>query len=455
MSLWTKISATVAIGNALLLVGSGPLAPPSAHAGSFFRNQAVGGISIDVDGVVGQPNIEARVFLRERMLASVKPTPGQMAQATELRKISLRRLEAAVADVLNGNAGDLPDELKYLAGIQRIRFVFVYPEQNDVVLAGPGEGWKVDEYGHVVGVTTGRPVIHIDDLLVSLRSAAAARQGGITCSIDPTTEGLRAVQAFLRKQHQFQPGVIPRIENILGPQNVTVRGIPTDSHFARVLVACDYRMKRIAMNLEPSPVKDLPGFLDLIKSRRGGPNTMTPRWWLACNYEPLTRSEDGMAWELRGPGVKAMTEQDFLTADGSLQHTGKADPVAQQWADLMTQRYEDLADVDLVFGQLRNLMDLCVIGALIQREQLLEKADCPLPLLTRPDSELMTEAWIAAKTVATQCSFVKKRRNYVITASGGVRISSWRVIERTRTGAEVGRTRQRATAPAQSAWWWN
>ena len=84
------------------------------------------------------------------------------------------------------NNKPIPDAVKYLAGLQRIRYVFVYPEQKDIVLVGPGEGWKVDAKGNVVGVTTGRPVMLLDDLLVALRTAQAAAQGGITCSIDPT-----------------------------------------------------------------------------------------------------------------------------------------------------------------------------------------------------------------------------------------------------------------------------
>ena len=106
-----------------------------------------------------------------------------------MRKISLRRLEAAIDDCAKNNK-PLPDAIKYLAGLQHIRYVFVYPEQKDIVLVGPGEGWKVDARGNVVGVTTGRPVMLLDDLLVALRTAKAAAQGGITCSIDPTTEGL-------------------------------------------------------------------------------------------------------------------------------------------------------------------------------------------------------------------------------------------------------------------------
>ena len=109
-----------------------------------------------------------------------------------MRKISLRALEAACQHFLTENSGKLPDEIKYLGGLQRIQYVFVYPEQNDIVLAGPAEGWKIDEAGNVVGVTTGRPVLQLDDLLVALRTVSSARQGAISCSINPTAEGMRS-----------------------------------------------------------------------------------------------------------------------------------------------------------------------------------------------------------------------------------------------------------------------
>ena len=41
---------------------------------------------------------------------------------------------------------------RFLGGLQRIEYVLVYPDRQDIVLAGPGEGWMVDEMGTVVGV---------------------------------------------------------------------------------------------------------------------------------------------------------------------------------------------------------------------------------------------------------------------------------------------------------------
>ena len=68
----------------------------------------------------------------------------------------------------------VPGEVRYMAGLQRIEYVLALPESNDIVLAGPAEGWKIDPLGNVVGATTGRAVLNdgrpdrrIEDVLQS------------------------------------------------------------------------------------------------------------------------------------------------------------------------------------------------------------------------------------------------------------------------------------------------
>ena len=75
--------------------------------------------------------------------------------------------------------------------------MFVYPEQKDIVLVGFGEGWRIDARGNVVGVTTGKPVLLLDDLLTALRTAATSARAGISCSIDPTPEGIQQLRAHV------------------------------------------------------------------------------------------------------------------------------------------------------------------------------------------------------------------------------------------------------------------
>jgi hypothetical protein len=370
-------------------------------------------------------------------------------------------LQDAWEDALRNNGGSLPDEVRFLAGLQRIEYVFVYPEENDIVLAGPGEGWKVRDDATVVGVTTGRPVIQLEDLLVAFQTVDAARQGGITCSIDPTEEGIRRLNALLAQHRRsgapVNPAALePAMKEAFGPQQVTLQGVPADTHFARILVAADYRMKRYAMKIEDAPVRGLPSYLDLIRNAPTSVQQATPRWWLATNYESVAQSDDGLAWQLRGPGVKTLTEDSLIQADGTVVHTGRTSEPAQRWAEAFTEHYDELSRIDPVFGQLRNLMDMCVVAALIHRNDLLNQAGLSLALLTgTPSQQLTNEQWHAPKTVAPHCSFIRGRRGWVVTASGGVQIDSWHVAANTSVEDQVAEVRSQAARPAGDAWWWN
>lgn len=429
-------------------------APLGVYAG--LRQSAVGGVSIDVAGVVSEPRVDGKERLLNELRKTVKSAPGEMKFPTEIRKISLKGLLAAVEEAYRNNLGQLPDEVQFLAGLQRIEYVLVYPELNDIVLAGPGEGWTIDENANVVGISTGRPVLRFDDLLVAFRTVESARTEGISCSIDPTEIGLRNLKKVLGqiKSSRTDPRAAEvQMRNAFGPQNVTFTGIPATSHFARVLVTADYRMKRIAMQLEKSPVRKLKSYVELIEGSRNVGRT-NPRWWLACDYEPVAKSEDGLVWQIRGPGVKAMTEDEIVSDDGKRTATGKTSPAATKWAEMMTANYEELSGEDKVFADLRNLMDMCVVAAIIERHGLRDIAGCQLELLYDTKNDVEIQQWNAAKTIAPQFSFIKSRSGLIVTASGGVQVESWEAADNTEVVASVSKIHAPAKGKTTS-WWWN
>jgi Protein of unknown function (DUF1598) len=438
-----------------LVLATGPIAHGQNNINGFGFGNRVGGVSIDAAGMVTPPEKSARIPMRDALRKLHVTPPAELNERTEMRMISLRQLEQAVSEAKQSTAEMLPDDLRFLAGIQRIQYVLIYPEEHDIVLAGPGEGWKVDDEGNVVGVTTGRPVLRLEDLLVALRSVDQARQGGISCSIDPTPEGRQRLDAVLAKGGTYSSGLVDKIRLALGKQQITVTGVPTDSHLARVLVSSDYHMKRIAMKLEPSQLRELPSFIDMLKHDNTPLDNMMPRWWMACDYEPLGRSDDGLAFELRGRGVKCLTEEEVVDDQGKVSGTGTVNPAAQKWADLMTAHYGELSTKEAVFGELRNVMDMCVVAALIAKEQLQAKADCQLPTLMGASGSLAVARMNAPKAVETLCSSIKRGQEYVVTASGGVSIASWQVANKTELSPGVAQARQKARPAATSgqAWW--
>lgn len=430
--------------------------PSAAWAFGYFR-QSVGGIFIDPRGVVSNAKKDQIGELRALRLEDFAPVGGDLNQPAELRKVSLRLLDETISECLREDK-PLPDEVKYLAGLQRVEYIFVYPEKNDIVLAGYGEGWQVDRRGNLVGVNTGRPVLLLDDLLVALRTARQAARGGITCSIDPTKEGLARLQAATPNLALLGPNpklVAKKIEQELGPQTVTFSGVPPFSHFARVLLAADFRMKRLAMAFEPSPVRGLPSYLHMLKgNKKAALQNLLPRWWLTTDYEPLLTDGEGLAWRLRGPGVKAMTEDDFVDVQGNRHHTGKASPQAQKWADAMTERYDELSVKEPIFGELRNCMDLAVVSALILKERLDAKAGLSLSVLLDADA-LPSNEYMTPKQVDTQASFIETHSNYIISASGGVAVDSWGAIKASETSDALTPIRQSVAGSREKTWWWN
>jgi hypothetical protein len=413
----------------------------------------VGGVAIDTSGVVTMADKGNRVLVRDALRKMHAAPAAALNGATEMRMVSLKKLDEAIVASGKTIAEQLPDDIRFLAGIQRIQYVLVYPEENDIVIAGPGEGWKVDEEGNIVGVTTGRPVLRLEDLLVAFRTVDNARQGGISCSIDPTPEGRQRLENLSANHRGSGAPSMVAMRKALGPQQITLTGIPTDSHLARILVSSDYHMKRLGMNLDNSPVKGLPSFLDMLKRDSSG-DYPTPRWWLECDYEPLGRSEDGLGFEIRGRGVKCMAEDEIIDAQGNATGKGTASGAAQRWADLMTAHYDELSTKDAAFGELRNVMDMCVVAALIAKEQLLIKANCQLPTLWGAQSKLGVQSMNTPKEVESLCSSVK-RGDSVVVMSGGVQIGSWQVADKMETRPAVVQARAKAKNTGASSIWWN
>ncbi|MBX9788301.1 MAG: DUF1598 domain-containing protein [Pirellulales bacterium] len=438
----------------LVLVGA--LREP-ARAQQFPRvaSGGVGGVAINARGILSRADVELSGELREHYAAALARLPADLNKHTPLRKVSLKRLDAEVARSRAAGA-DLPEEVQFLAGLQDVRYVLIYPDQQDIVLVGYGEAWRLDDRGTFVGVSTGRPVLWLDDLVVALRTARDVQADGISCSIDPSAAGMTRLQQFLASSGELLASdpnaAIIEIEESLGPQRVTVAGVPATSHFARVMVAADFRMKCLAMNFEPSPVKGLGSYLHLASGR----GSMMPRWWLEPDYDAILRTADNLAWEIRGARVKTVTEDSSVDDSGQRTSSGRASPDAQRWADQFTRRYDDVSRHIPVFAELSNLMDLAVVAALLTKEDFTAKANCPLLALTGADGLPPLEL-PAARQVDSRASFFRKGNSWVVSASGGVVINSWGALDKLSPDADghVAEVREKSRAAPDSSWWWN
>jgi len=419
-------------------------------AGGGFGFQAVGGISIDTDGIIRAMDAGAVDALAKERRAALADA-GAAPQPGKLRKVSLAGVIAGVADRA-ANQRPLPVDLLLLGGLERITHVFVDPDNHDIVLAGPADTPVVDASGTFVAARSGRPLLLLEDLIVALRSIEAAKAGGIECSIDPTPEGIARLQTFLAGQKAIGPApeaVLRGMEEALGPQTVRVGGVPADSRFARVLVAADYRMKRIGMGLDPSGVPELPSYLSMVPA--GGRATALPRFWLEADYDPIARDADELAWRLSGRRMKCLTESDLAAKGGMQRGAGKADAAAEKWCAAMTARYDDLAAKQPVFAELVNCVDLAVVAALIKGRQLDARAGLDLAPLVDA-AKLPLPAYAAPKTVPTVATGTKKGGAWVLSASGGIQFQPWACAANAAAADDVAATRSESlTARPQTA----
>ncbi|MGB8853721.1 MAG: DUF1598 domain-containing protein [Pirellulales bacterium] len=425
----------------------------NAHA-QFGRGMfgGVGGIAIDADGIVR--NLDARAVESLAAERRAALADADAVKAGTLRKVSLAAMTTAVRDAAAAGK-PVPSDVVFLGGLQQVTAVFVDPDRHDIVLVGPADTPVVGPAGAIVGAASKRPLLQFEDLVVALRAIDGARAGGIRCSIDPTRDGLARLDAFLAKQRAVMGNPEPlfrSMEQALGLQAVTVGGVPADSRFAQVLVAADYRMKRIGMGLEPSGVKQLPSYLAMVPA--GGQAASLPRFWLEAEYDPIARDADELAWRLSGRRMKCLTESDLAGKNGIERGAGRADKVAEKWCDAMTTHYDDLALKQPVFAELMNCVDLAVVAALIKGRQLDARAGLDLaPLLDATAVPL--PKYDVPETVPTVASGLKKGTTWVLSASGGVQFQPWQFAANAQAAADLGEQRTAALAarPKTGLWW--
>lgn len=431
-------------------------AAPAAAQGFGFGGQAVGGISIDAHGIVRNLDPEASQELharrRELLARAGAPTGG----AAPLRKVSLAGLCRSLAEC-SAQGRPLQPDVLFLGGLERVTHVFVDPDGHDIVLAGPADVPTIDPAGNVVAAASGRPLLQLEDLIVALRAIESARPTGIRCSIDPSPEGVVKLQRYLGSLKSIganPEATLRAMENVLGPQKVTVGGVPSDSRMAGVLVAADYRLKRIGMGLEASGVAALPSYLSMVPAGATSGASL-PRFWLEAEYDPIIRDADELAWQITGRRMKCLTESDVAAAGGLARGTAPTDKVAEAWCGALTANYDALCRKQPVFAELVNCVDLAVVAALISGRQLDDRAGLDLAPL-RDATKLALPTYQSPDTLATVAVGFKRGNRWIVSASGGIQFQPWAFAANTSESGESTAARGVALAgrPADG-WYWD
>ncbi len=403
------------------------------------------GVFADAEGTLkfadaAKPNLAAEPsanLMDEDPLGSKLGTrPPQVAGdarlASQLRFVSLPRLEAALVEHL-GQRKALPPEILTLAGLQRIQYVLVVPatdqQPGDLILAGPAGDWRIEDDGMIVSQDHGQPVVRIDDLLTLWRRANPTEPFGVT--INPTDDGLAAMQNYLTTtttkpiKRSKRDKWVDGIRKSVGKQNVQFFNLQPDSHVAKALLTADYHMKCIGMGIA-EPVKGVDSYLSTVRLGADGkvPPMSVLRWWFAMDYQPVAVSQNNQVFELHGIGAKVLSENQLMAARGKRIRTGKSEALNTRFAGSFSRQFEKICEQYPLYGELRNVFDLSLTLALIEKQSLLDRSGWQPKLLLDSVALQLPKISVATEVDTIANYEVLDKKVIVAGVSGGVWVDS-------------------------------
>lgn len=429
---------------------------------TLLIGQPIAGIDVDATGVLRVKQFDPRLA-QQRLAAARAHGDANVMRPSELRKISLNRLEAAISEQLAAGQG-ISDEMRALAGLTSLQYVFFYPETNDIVIAGPAEGFFADPTERLIGMNTGQPTVLLEDLVTALRAYAPNQKPTtvISVSIDPTPEGLQQMNEFMASARRWaRPGDANRIaqgmKQNLGLQTVTFKGIPNSTHFARVLVEADYRMKLVGIGLErlPVPVKS---YVERANPSAVSANAME-RWYFQPNYDGVAVSEDGNAMKIKERGVQLVGENERVAA-GRRTASGRVNRASQAFCMEFTKKFPEIEKRVRIYAELRQLIDVAIAAAYIQQQDFYGQAGWGMPVLL-DESQLSVETYNAPEQVETAVNAIWRGNTLMTPLGGGVHVEPRMALQKDRVEVDSqGDNNQvkQSAGPSQLAngqWWWD
>ncbi|MFN3149290.1 DUF1598 domain-containing protein [Bremerella sp.] len=409
----------------------------------------------------------------DSLLSSIHDTSKILATSQDvstqsvLRKVSLTRLEKE-AQLKWALGRDPTDTMRNMAGIYEVKYLLVYPETGEIVIAGPAGPWHVNPEGRHVNVATGQPVLQLDDMVVLLRNAIE-EHGKFGCAITPTQQGLKNAQDYIdatsakplhpRQRDKWLEG----LRSAVGKQDITVHGISPDTRVGQIIVEADYHMKRIGMGLEDGTA-GVPSYLEMVTIPPGGspPPMDVLRWWFTLDYRNISVTKERNAFALQGPGVKVLSENEHLDAQGQRIHTNTSTALNATFAQNFSTNFPALAVKYPIYAELKNVFDLAMICSLIENERLADQVDWRMTHFG-PKGGYQVATGSAPKVVDTIMNMrVIDRKHIIAGVSGGVSFDPTAMLsEEKMTVDEYGlmsadhKASDIPKAIKHHSWWWD
>jgi hypothetical protein len=399
------------------------------------------GVYIDPEGVLrstGKP---------DERLDALRAKAAKLPKDNKLVYVSLPRLFAE-ARKHRDKGEPLPPDVRYLGGMVRLKYVFVYPEEKDLVIAGSAEPFDVDVPYRPLGKLTGRPVLQLDDLVTALRHVGpGGKEKALGCTLEVTQEIFDRIQKKTKEVGPKAPTIGYRraselISEAAGPQPVKYIGLEPDNRYASVCIEADYLLKMFSLGLIESPTPKVKSYLALSTTAH-----KPHRFAFECAYDPMGVSPDGLAFELRGTSLKVDTS--LYSVEKQDVKEGEISPAARYFTRDLSRYFDEVSRSIPAFADLANLSDLAVLSALIAKDDLHTKAGWDLGwVLDRKACKLETVK--APASAQTLCSY-RQYGQLTVYVAGGVLLAAESWIK-DRATDEKGELKGQSQRPGTESW---
>jgi hypothetical protein len=401
-------------------------------------------------------------------------------RSSPLRMVSLPRLEKCIRQRLSAGQ-PLTDAMQNLAGLYAVRYVFLYPDTGDIVLAGPAGDWipgqgtvpifqapsrsdgreKWDCPPSPLNKQTARPILQLDDMAVLFPRMMSRSDANYGCLIAPREANLARLQAFLQQSQsrslapESRRTWLGQIRSKVGRQDVEVFGLDPHTRAAHIIVEADYHMKLIGMGLKPG-VPGVVSYLNSIPTGKTPPPMTVLRWWFTLGNEPVLCSANRLAFRIPDKMVRLQSENELLTAEGRQIHTGVSEELNRRFAHSFTEHFEEISLKYPIYAEMRNLFVLSLVGALIREESALETVGWNSTGLTVPDAIPVEQTTPTKEVDSIVNARTLNSKTLIAGVSGGVQVRPASLIRRQSIRIDPTLKNPRpAVVPNNGNWWWD
>jgi hypothetical protein len=184
------------------------------------------------------------------------------------------------------------------------------------------------------------------------------------------------------------------------------------------------------------------------------------RWFFTPHYDCVRVSDDSLAMELVGQGVKLIGANELVQADGTRAGGAAGNKASDDFCASFTALYPQIAARNPVYAQLRNLIDMSVAAAFIQKQDYYGQAGWKAEVLL-DEAKYPVETYETPKTVETASTAIWKGNRLMTPVGGGVQIEPTEALSvgnllKDEKGEVKGtRAKIKLDQLAKGQWWWD